>query len=140
MRLEAADVSDLHRELVAAAGGRNVWVVGGGDVASQFADAGLLEKLLLTVVPVVLGRGKPLFARRLPGRPMQLLGARSFDTGMVELRAPAGRLAPRPEDGPPTPTSPRLRSSKAPRSSPSTAASSAAQASAGAACSTTDSQ
>jgi hypothetical protein len=35
---------------------------------------------------VVLGEGKPLFDRRLPGGPMQLTGTRSFDSGMVELR------------------------------------------------------
>ena len=40
----------------------------------------------MTVVPVVLGAGKPLFDRRLPGGPMQLTGARPFDSGMVELR------------------------------------------------------
>jgi len=86
VRLSAAKVADLHEELIAAAGERNVWVVGGGDVASQFADEGLLDELLVTVVPVVLGEGKPLFNRRLPRQPMQLAGARTFDSGMVELR------------------------------------------------------
>jgi dihydrofolate reductase len=86
VRVVDADVAELHPELVDAAGGRNVWIVGGGDVASQFAEAGLLDELHLTVVPVVIGTGKPLFARRLPGGPMQLLGSRVFETGMVELR------------------------------------------------------
>jgi dihydrofolate reductase len=76
----------LYDELIAGAGERNVWVVGGGNVASQFADAGLLDELLVTVVPVVLGEGKPLFDRRLPRGPMQLTGTRTFDSGMVELR------------------------------------------------------
>ena len=43
------------------------------------------------MVPVVLGEGKPLFDRRLPGGPMQLLGTRSFDSGMVELRYEVAR-------------------------------------------------
>ncbi len=72
--------------MIAAAGERNLWVVGGGNVASQFADQGLLDELLVTVVPVVLGEGKPLFDRRLPGGPMQLTGTTAFDSGMVELR------------------------------------------------------
>ena len=42
--------------------------------------------MCLTVVPVVLGEGKPLFDRRLPGGPMQLIATRAFDSGMVELR------------------------------------------------------
>jgi dihydrofolate reductase len=78
-------VKDIHDEVVEAAGDRNVWVVGGGNVVSQYVDEGLLDELLLTVVPVVLGSGKPLFDRRLPGGPMQLTGSRAFDTGMVEL-------------------------------------------------------
>ena len=86
VRVVNAKVADLHDEMVAAAGERNLWVVGGGNVASQFADAGLLDEVLVTVVPVVLGEGKPLFDRRLPGGPMKLAGTRTFDSGMVELR------------------------------------------------------
>jgi dihydrofolate reductase len=80
-----ASVREIHPQLTEAAGGRHIWVVGGGNVASQYADEGLLDELLLTVTPVALGEGKPLFDRRLPGGPMQLTSARPFDTGMVEL-------------------------------------------------------
>jgi dihydrofolate reductase len=86
VRIAEAKVSELIDEMLAAAGERNLWVMGGGNVASQFADEGLLDELLVTVVPVVLGEGKPLFDRRLPGGPMQLTGTRTFDSGMVELR------------------------------------------------------
>jgi dihydrofolate reductase len=86
VRFADAKVADLHEEMIAAAGERNLWVIGGGNVASQFADEGLLDELLITVVPVVLGEGKPLFDRRLPGGPIQLTGTTTFDTGMVELR------------------------------------------------------
>ena len=54
-----------HEEMVAAAGERNVWMIGGGDLAQQFADEGLLDELIVTVVPVVLGTGLPTFAGRL---------------------------------------------------------------------------
>jgi dihydrofolate reductase len=86
VRIVNAEVVDLYDEMIAAAGERNLWIVGGGNVASQFADAGLLDEVLVTVVPVVLGAGKPLFDHRLPGGAMQLMGTRAFDTGMVELR------------------------------------------------------
>ncbi len=91
VRIVNANVPDLYDEMVAAAGERNVWVVGGGNVASQFADAGLLDEVIVTVVPVVLGEGKPLFDRRLPGGPMQLTGTHPFDSGIVELRYEVGR-------------------------------------------------
>lgn len=78
-------IEDLHAEMTAAAGDRNLWIVGGGNVASQFAEAGLLDEVIVTVVPVVLGSGKPLFARRLPGGPLRLRETRAFENGMVEL-------------------------------------------------------
>src|ERR687891_383105 len=86
VRIADAKVPELYDEMIAAAGDRNLWVIGGGNVASQFVDEGLLDEVLVTVVPVVLGEGKPLFDRRLPGGPLQLTGTRTFDTGMVELR------------------------------------------------------
>jgi dihydrofolate reductase len=86
VRVFNATVADLHDEMIAAAGERSLWVVGGGNVASQFADEGLLDEFTVTVVPVVLGAGKPLFDRRLPSGPMQLVGTRAFSSGMVELR------------------------------------------------------
>jgi dihydrofolate reductase len=84
-------VAELHGEVSDAAGERDVWVVGGGNVASQYADARLLDEVVVTVVPVVLGEGKPLFDRAVPGGPMQLAGVRPRDTGMVELRYEIGR-------------------------------------------------
>jgi dihydrofolate reductase len=51
--------------MVAAAGGRNVWIVGGGDLAGQFDDAGLLDEVIVYVAPVTLGAGAPLLPRRI---------------------------------------------------------------------------
>jgi dihydrofolate reductase len=85
IRFHNGPVADIHPEMVAAAGDRDLWVVGGGPVASDLVDAGLLDELLLTVVPIVLGSGKPLFSRPIE-RGMTLLGSRPFANGMVELR------------------------------------------------------
>jgi dihydrofolate reductase len=58
------DVAPVHAEMVAAAGRRNVWIVGGGDLVGQFADAGLLDEVIVYIAPVTLGAGAPLLARR----------------------------------------------------------------------------
>jgi dihydrofolate reductase len=50
----SADVTAVHAEMAEAAGGRNVWIVGGGDLAGQFADAGLLDEVLVSIAPVTL--------------------------------------------------------------------------------------
>jgi riboflavin biosynthesis pyrimidine reductase len=68
-----ANVADIYDELLAAAGERNLRIVGGGNVALQIADEGLLDEVLVTVVPVVLGVGSPSstvdFPRRRRGSP-----------------------------------------------------------------------
>jgi dihydrofolate reductase len=86
VRFVSGSVPDLIDKMLAAAGGGALWVVGGGNVASQFAEAGLIDEVMVTVVPVVLGTGKPLFDRRLPGGPMQLTDVLPRASGMVELR------------------------------------------------------
>ena len=89
LRFHSGAVEDVHGEMLAAAGERNLWIVGGGEVANQFADRGLLDDVIVTVVPVVLGKGKQLFERPL-SRPLALVGMRAFDNGMVELRYAVG--------------------------------------------------
>jgi dihydrofolate reductase len=86
VRIVSAPVADLHGEMLSSAGERDLWIVGGGDVASQFADVGLLDEVAVTIVPVVLGEGKPLFDRRPPGGALQLTGVFPRANGMVELR------------------------------------------------------
>jgi len=58
------DVASVHAAMVEAAGGKNVWLVGGGDLVGQFADAGLLDEVIVYVAPVTLGSGAPLLPRR----------------------------------------------------------------------------
>ena len=86
VRVVNASIGELYDEMAAAAGDGVLWVVGGGVVASQFADEGRLDEVHLTVVPVVLADGKPLFERRIPADSMRLTGTRAFGNGMVELR------------------------------------------------------
>jgi dihydrofolate reductase len=65
IEFRSGDVAPVHEEMTRAAGGRNVWIVGGGDLAGQFADAGLLDEVLVTIAPVTLGAGALLLPRRL---------------------------------------------------------------------------
>jgi len=60
-----APVGDVHAQMVEAAGGRNVWIVGGGDLVGQFADQGLLDEVLVSIAPVTLGAGAPILPRRI---------------------------------------------------------------------------
>ncbi len=72
--------------MLQAAGGKNLWVVGGGDLAGQFYDAGLLDEVIVQIGSVTLGKGKPLFPRRLTSPPLKLESVRQVGTGFAELR------------------------------------------------------
>ena len=76
IRFRSGPVTDAWGEIVAAAGDKDVWVVGGGDLAGQFADAGLLNEIVLSVAPVTLGEGRPLLPRRLESDRLTLTGVR----------------------------------------------------------------
>jgi dihydrofolate reductase len=61
----SADIAAVHEQMESAADGRNVWIVGGGDLVGQFADAGLLDEVHVMIAPVTLGGGAPLLPRRI---------------------------------------------------------------------------
>ncbi|WP_353111717.1 dihydrofolate reductase family protein [Microbacterium sp.] len=63
VRFTSAEATTVHAEMSAAAGGEDLWIVGGGDLAGQFADAGLLDEVWVQYAPVTLGAGAPLFPR-----------------------------------------------------------------------------
>ena len=67
------DVGPVHEAMTQAAGDKNIWLVGGGDLVGQFADSGLLDEILVSVAPVTLGRGAPLLPRRLDSEQLELV-------------------------------------------------------------------
>lgn len=66
--------------MTTAANGRNVWLVGGGELVGQFADQGLLSQIILSVAPVLLGSGAPLLPRRLAATELTLMESRQDGT------------------------------------------------------------
>jgi dihydrofolate reductase len=90
------DVRGVHEEITTAAGGRNLWLVGGGDLVGQFADQGLLDEILLGIAPVMLGEGTALLPRRLPASELTLVTV-DHDARFVYLTYQVTRReAPRP--------------------------------------------
>ncbi len=85
IRFVRGDVRPVHREMAAAAGGKNVWIVGGGELAGQFYDHRLLDELFVQVGSVTLGAGKPLFPRAITSPPLRLVSARAIGAGFAEL-------------------------------------------------------
>ena len=62
-----------------------VWLVGGGNLAEQFRRAGLIDEYLVFVIPVILGRGVPLFGGDAPHTALDLIETQSYADGLVML-------------------------------------------------------
>jgi dihydrofolate reductase len=86
LKFVSCNVQHVYDEMRSAAGKKNIWVVGGGDLAVQSFDAGLLDEIIVQVGSVTLGNGKPLYPRRLTSPPLRLTSARQIRSGFVELR------------------------------------------------------
>jgi dihydrofolate reductase len=82
------DVGELHPSVLASAGDRDVWVVGGGDLAGQYADAGLLDRVMVAVAPVTLGAGRQLFPRRHDLRLVETARNGDFVTSTYDVVGP----------------------------------------------------
>ena len=68
------DVRPVHKAMTGAAGDKNIWLVGGGGLVGEFADAGLLDEVILGVTPVTLGAGAPVLPRRITSQRLHLTG------------------------------------------------------------------
>jgi dihydrofolate reductase len=77
IRFRSGTVAALWPELVEAAGSGDIWLVGGGDLVGQFADAGHLDEVRVSIAPVTLGSGRPLLPRRLESDRLRLVSARA---------------------------------------------------------------
>jgi dihydrofolate reductase len=86
IRFVRGDVRPVHEEMRAIAQDKTIWIVGGGDLAGQFYDHGLLDEIIVTIASVTLGSGAPLLPRRITTPPLQLMSATTYGTAFAELR------------------------------------------------------
>jgi dihydrofolate reductase len=86
IRFVKGDVQPVHQQMRIAAGGRNIWLVGGGELVGKFFDAGLLDELIVQVGSVTLGAGRPLLPRQIAFPPLRLQSVHQVGPGFSELR------------------------------------------------------
>jgi dihydrofolate reductase len=88
IRFTTDDVAAVHAEMAAAAGEKNIWIVGGGDLVGQFHDAGLLDEVWVQYAPVTLGAGAPLLPRRVELSVLEVARNRDFMCGRYAVVRP----------------------------------------------------
>jgi dihydrofolate reductase len=86
IRFVSGDVGPVHQEMVQTAEGKNVWLVGGGDLVGQFHDQGLLDEVSISMASVFLGSGAPLLPRKIVTPPLQLLEVTQYGADFATLR------------------------------------------------------
>ena len=94
VRFVRGKVADALPDLITAAQGKDVWVVGGGDLAGQFLDADALDEIQVSVAPVALTGGAPLLPRRVEADRLHLRSASQhgqFAHLTYDVRRPASR-------------------------------------------------
>lgn len=98
IRFVRGDVRPVHEQMAAAAAGKNIWLMGGGELVGQFHDHGLLDEVIVFVASVTLGGGAPLLPRVITTPPLRLVSATALGTAFAQLRyevpPPRGRGAP----------------------------------------------
>jgi len=67
------------------AGVRTLWLAGGGDLVASFMQHKLIDEYILSIIPVVLGDGIPLFKGPLPEHRLELLQSTDYAAGLVQL-------------------------------------------------------
>ena len=65
--------------------GKNIWNMGGGELAREFLKEDLIDELYLGIVPKLLGEGLPLFPSGFPERHFRLLENRIYGRGLITL-------------------------------------------------------
>ena len=75
VRFVSGRVGEVLPELRSAAGDGDIWVVGGGDLAGQFLEAGALDQIAVSIAPVLLTGGAPLLPRRVESDRLRLVSA-----------------------------------------------------------------
>jgi len=66
--------------------GKHIWLMGGGELIASFLDEHAIDEFVISVVPVFIGDGIPLIARRPRHVPLELLSTERFEDGLVHLQ------------------------------------------------------
>lgn len=65
--------------------GKNIWMMGGGELIASFLDAKEIDEFDIHVIPVFIGKGIPLVAPRHRDINLHLLSIRKYPDGVVQL-------------------------------------------------------
>lgn len=65
--------------------GKNIFVDGGAEIVNELLRQNLIDEVILSIIPVLLGRGTKLFREGIPEEKLKLESAEAFESGLVQL-------------------------------------------------------
>jgi dihydrofolate reductase len=65
--------------------GKDIWMMGGGEIIAAFLDAGEIDEFSIHVIPVFIGEGIPLIAPRHRLIQLKLISTKAWEDGVVHL-------------------------------------------------------
>jgi len=66
--------------------GKDIWLMGGGELARDFLKYDLVDEIHLGIVPVLLGEGIPLFPSGFPQREFSLIENKTYSKGLIAIK------------------------------------------------------
>jgi dihydrofolate reductase len=66
--------------------GRDIWLMGGGEIIAAFLDANAIDEFVISIVPIFIGDGIPLIARKHRHVALELISTERFEDGLVQIR------------------------------------------------------
>ncbi|MFT5511961.1 MAG: dihydrofolate reductase [Bacteroidia bacterium] len=79
-----SDLSEKSLQKIKNLSHKDIWVIGGGDLIAGFLNQGLIDSMLISIIPVVLGKGRPLFKNGIETS-FKLNSTEAFENGIVNL-------------------------------------------------------
>ena len=89
VRFVSGDIAAFVRSLKQESG-MDIWLVGGGQVNTVMLNEDLIDEMILTIFPLVLGEGIPLFAPRATRSPFKTVDCETYETGLIQWRLVRG--------------------------------------------------
>ncbi|HDZ17627.1 hypothetical protein LCGC14_1469510 [marine sediment metagenome] len=65
--------------------GKNIWLIGGSEINSYFFENHLVDELIISIHPIILGSGIPLLSKNEVVITLELMATNTYDTGLTQL-------------------------------------------------------
>jgi len=86
VKFVSSDIEGFVSELKAAVGKKDIMLVGGGQINNLLVRADLIDEIVHSIIPVVLGKGIPLFGNEPVIKKFKTAGVKTYDSGLIQMK------------------------------------------------------